>query len=52
MRKFPRQQIKAAAMSIGIGVAVFGVIAYAMVLLSVTQSAALKGQPPAITAAR
>jgi hypothetical protein len=47
MRTFPRQQIKAAAVSMGIGVAVFGVIAYAMLLFSVTQSAALKSQPPA-----
>lgn len=50
MRKFPKQQFKVAIACMAIGVAVFGLIAYGMLLFSVTQSVAQKGQPAAITA--
>ena len=52
MRTFPSPQLKAAFISMGVGVAVFGMIAYTMLLFTVTQSIALKGQPAAIVAVR
>ena len=52
MRTSPSQQLKAAFISMGIGVAVFGMIAYAMLLFTVTQSIASKGQPATIVAVR
>lgn len=51
MRTIPSQQLKSVFISMGIGVAIFGMIAYALLLFSVTQSIALKGQP-AIVAVR
>jgi len=45
MRQVPKQQIKTAAASMAIGLAVFGLIAYALVLFSVTQSVALRNLP-------
>ena len=51
MRQIPKQQIKTAAASMGIGLAVFGLIAYALMLFSVTQSVALRN-PPDLVAPR
>ena len=51
MRQTPKQQIKTAAASMGIGLAVFGLIAYALMLFSVTQSVALRN-PPDVVAPR
>lgn len=48
MRQVPKQQIKSAAASMGIGLAVFGLIAYALMLFSVTQSVALRNPPDVI----
>ena len=52
MRTFPSQQLKAAFISMAIGVAVVGMIAYSMLLFTVTQSIALKGQPAMVVAVR
>jgi hypothetical protein len=43
-----KQQIKTAAASMGIGLAVFALIAYALMLLSVTQSLAFRNPPDEI----
>jgi hypothetical protein len=51
MRQIPKQQIKTAAASMGIGLAVFALIAYALMLLSVTQSLALRNPPDVIAPA-
>jgi hypothetical protein len=48
MRKIPKQQNKTAAASMGIGLAVFALIAYALMLLSVTQSLAFRNPPDEI----
>ncbi len=47
--KFGIQQVKATAASVGIGMAVFALVAYALMLFSVTQNIALKGEPAAAT---
>ena len=49
-REFMRTNLKATAISVGIGLLVFGLIAYALVLFSVTQNVA-RGTP-AITTLR
>ena len=49
MRRIGNRQVKSAAVSVGIGMAVFALIAYALMLFSVTQNIALKGEPPAAT---
>jgi hypothetical protein len=48
MRTIPRQQIKTTVVSMGIGLAVCGLIAYSLMLFSVTQSIALRNPPDAI----
>ena len=49
-REFMRTNLKATAISVGIGLLVFGLIAYALVLFSVTQNVARA--TPAITTLR
>jgi len=51
MRTFPKQ-LKAIIGSMGIGLAIFGLLAYSLMLYSVTQSIASNGQPMVTTAAR
>jgi hypothetical protein len=43
MRTFPKR-LKASLLSIGVGVAIFCLFAYSLMLFSVTQSIALKGE--------
>ena len=44
-----RKKLKAALLSVGIGVAIFCLFAYSLMLFSVTQSIALKGDSLVIT---
>jgi hypothetical protein len=48
MRALARKHLKATAVSMGIGLAVFALAAYALMLFSVTQTIALKGEPAVI----
>jgi hypothetical protein len=50
MRAIPRQQIRTAVASVGIGLMVFGLIAYSLILFSFTQNIAQTRQPDAIVA--
>jgi len=49
MGTFPKQ-LKAIIVSMGIGLAIFGLLAYSLMLYSVTQSIASNGQPMVMTA--
>jgi hypothetical protein len=48
MRAMAKKHLKATAVSMGVGLAVFGLAAYALMLFSVTHTIALKGEPAPI----